>query len=193
LNESSNARFFLALKPPPAVSEQLFELAQQVSATGRLHHIDDLHMTLVFLGLANTKKLQRYKKTIGKLSAMCFTLELDVLGFWSKPGIQWCGPSKTPEGLQQLVDKLNQQLAGCGFVPEARIYRPHVTLRRKADPILAHRLEQAIEWPVQNFHLYRSLACGEVRYQRIDSWTLATEPAQAVVRKGVPKNGLADS
>jgi RNA 2',3'-cyclic 3'-phosphodiesterase len=46
----SSGRYFFALWPDRQVREALSTLSRSLSAGGRPHHPDDLHMTLVFLG-----------------------------------------------------------------------------------------------------------------------------------------------
>ncbi|MCU7960768.1 MAG: RNA 2',3'-cyclic phosphodiesterase [gamma proteobacterium symbiont of Bathyaustriella thionipta] len=173
MTESSSASLFLALKPPADVRSKILAVAHQYAVDGRLHQPQDLHLTLVFLGMSDTQTVTCYKKTIGKLSAMCFTLNLDVMDFWSKPAIQWCGPSKPPDALQQLHHGLNRRLVKCGFQPESRAYRPHVTLRRKVRSFQSVRLQQPIEWRVEHFHLFATSRAAGSRYHLLESWQLS--------------------
>jgi 2'-5' RNA ligase len=103
-----------------------------------------------------------------------FSLNLDRLGYWPRPRILWCGPSQTPQPLQQLVLDLQQGLKRCGFEPERRRYKPHITLHRKVRHAEAQALEQPIEWRAEEFVLAGSQGGGpgQTRYRILHRWAL---------------------
>ncbi|MDR2244802.1 MAG: hypothetical protein LBE15_05280 [Burkholderiales bacterium] len=43
----------------------------------------------------------------------------------------WAGPKETPAALIALVEDIHALLQPCGFTPETRPFRAHITLRRK--------------------------------------------------------------
>jgi 2'-5' RNA ligase len=77
-----------------------------------------------------------------------------------------------------LVTDLNARLAAdCGYQPDRRPFRAHITLARKvraARPIVA---VEAIAWPVTCFSLVESLSePGGARYEVLASWPLTETP-----------------
>ena len=64
-------------------------------------------------------------------------------------------------------------LEGCGFEPEQREYRPHVTLMRKAAAVKPQKLKPEITWPVSHFELMWSHnKNGALHYETLNRWPL---------------------
>ena len=172
-------RLFFGLWPDPAARGQLARLAEQFQPPGgRRHHPDDLHITLLFLGQVDDARQPCIYQAADAVQAPTFSLRLDTLGHWPRPRILWCGPSLVPEPLQRLVTDLQQGLQGCGFEPERRRYKPHVTLQRKVRHVKTHELEHCIEWQATEFALAASEggAPGESRYRILHRWPLDGPP-----------------
>ncbi|MCG7982837.1 MAG: RNA 2',3'-cyclic phosphodiesterase [Candidatus Thiodiazotropha lotti] len=172
----SDQRLFFALWPGEEVRETLMQqLAVGPQVKGHRHHPDDLHMTLVFLGQLQGRKPACIEQVAESLSGQRFELSLDHTGYWPRPKIVWIAPQSTPEPLIQLVDVLKQQLTECGFEPEQRLYKPHVTLFRKAQRISPWQLAQPIQWPVKEFVLASSNnpQPNQSRYKILQRWPLA--------------------
>jgi 2'-5' RNA ligase len=131
-------------------------------------------MTLVFLGRVAPEQLRCVRQVADSVVAYSFTLKLDRACYWKRPGISWCGPEETPKQLSQLVRDLQQGLCACGFQPEQRKYKPHVTLARKVKHAEASCLEQAIVWSPGYFVLAGSYSGPEApRYRVLNQWELA--------------------
>jgi 2'-5' RNA ligase len=79
------------------------------------------------------------------------------------------------------VADLQQGLLGCGFEPERRRYKPHVTLHRKVRHAEAGPLEQPIAWQAREFALAASEggAPGQSRYRILHRWPLGTSSEAA--------------
>lgn len=170
----AEGRHFFALWPDEGVREKLAQVARRAAARGRLHHPEDHHITLVFLGQVADGQLRCIEQTADAICGHPFTLHIDRIGYWHRPRILWAGPSQTPEPLSQLVFDLQNGLKACGFEPERRRYKPHVTLYRKVAGAKAGVIEPAIEWPVGGFVLAVSGggAPGEPRYRVLKRWLL---------------------
>ncbi len=130
-------------------------------------------MTLVFLGRVDPDRLTCVRGVAAGIRIQPFTLELAKVDYWRRPRILWCGPDAIPSSLQQLVYDLQQGLIGCGFEPENRTYKPHVTLVRRARDARVQRLEQPVVWGPREFVLAGSRS-GPVtpRYQVLHRWDL---------------------
>jgi len=139
---------------------------------GRKTHPEDLHLTLVFLGDLGVEGRACAEEVAGRIRVAPFALKLDRLGGFPRARILWCGASERPRSLLDLVQALNNGLAGCGFRPERRTFRPHVTLARKAWPLPMRGVEPPVVWPVSGFALViaRPGECPRYRVER--SWSL---------------------
>jgi 2'-5' RNA ligase len=170
----AEGRHFFALWPDQGVRERLAREARQAAAQGRLHHQEDLHMTLVFLGPVAEARLRCVEETADRIKSRPFDLHIDTIGYWPRPRILWAGPREIPEPLSQLVFDLQNGLIACGFEPERRRYKPHITLYRKAAKAHPAVIEPAIEWSVGEFVLAVSGggAPGEPRYRLLKRWPL---------------------
>ena len=165
---------FFALWPDQEVRSELTRVQQKVCGqNGRLHHPQDLHMTLVFLGRVTPEQLSCVRQVGDAVVAELFTLELERTGFWKRPRILWCGPKDTPQQLAQLVQNLQQGLCACGFQPEQRTFRPHVTLARKVKQADADCLDESLLWTPRSFVLAGSHSGSELpRYRILNQWEL---------------------
>ena len=68
-----------------------------------------------------------------------------------------CGPTETPEPLALLAADLRKNLLDSGFELESRAFQAHVTLIRKAQEPRQLPPLPAIDWPVAEFVLVRSV------------------------------------
>lgn len=185
-------RLFFALWPERKVRDRLARLArlarQYQPRGGRLHHSDDLHITLVFLGQVSAAQRPCIQQLADHIDSSAFTLRIDTIGHWPRPGILWCGPAAQPEALRYLVKALQKGLLECGFEPERRRYKPHITLHRGVrhgrldhgpkDGKLRHAetgvIDSPIEWQAGEFVLATSGggAPDQSRYRILYRWSL---------------------
>jgi 2'-5' RNA ligase len=165
---------FFALWPDLDVRLELVRLQQEMCGhNGRLHHPQDLHMTLVFLGRVAPDQLTCIKRVADTVTPTQFALKLTRTGYWKRPRILWCSPDQTPEQLSQLVADLQQGLTSCGFQPEKRDYRPHVTLARKAKQTDSCALDSSVIWRPKEFVLAGSHSGPELpRYNILKRWRI---------------------
>ncbi|MEW8028950.1 MAG: RNA 2',3'-cyclic phosphodiesterase [Candidatus Thiodiazotropha sp.] len=171
----SEQRYFFALWPDKAVRDRLSALARVSNpGEGRRHVAEDLHMTLVFLGQVAPTQRHCIEDIADDIRGVPFELSIDHTGYWSRPRIFWASPGDTPSPLAQLVADLKHGLRGCGFEPERRTYKPHVTLYRKARRAVSANLAPPIPWRVKEFVLASSANPGssETRYQVLQRWSL---------------------
>lgn len=167
-------RLFFALWPPQAVRQALLAQVQGRLPPdhGRRVHPADLHATLVFLGAVSAPRMPCIMEAAEGLDCGGFDLELDYLGYWKRPRVIWAGARRTPAVLTDRVRALQAHLQGCGFEPEPRPFRLHVTLARKARPIEEVGLESPVIWPVAGFALVESVSLpGQAnRYEVLKTW-----------------------
>jgi 2'-5' RNA ligase len=170
-------RLFFALWPNDATRSAILETRRSLPAfDGRVVHPADFHITLCFLGNVPSERRACVVEAAGGLGARAFTLTLDHTGLWSRSRILWCAPSVAPGSLCALVDGLWDSLSVCGFKPENRPYRPHVTLARKASLIPTGPLERPFSWRCNGFVLVASEPGGEPPvYRVLREWHLREE------------------
>ena len=152
-------RLFFALWPEEGLQQQLHELAGQAlkANAGRCVVAENIHLTLAFLGSVTVPDQVRYEQVASRVQGKIFTLTLDELGCFRRSGILWVGPSQIPAELLVLVRDLNQALQACGFTPESRDYRAHLTLARNVRrcPDRAS-VVSPLSWEVRHFALVQS-------------------------------------
>ncbi len=169
-----NKRLFFALRPDPQVRGQLVQLQRDYNQPGaNVHRAENLHMTLAFLGMVDQRRYETICHMASRLKESGFRLRLDHTGYWRRPKILWCAPSHTPQPLASLVTHLWDGLESCGFEPEQRAYKPHVTLMRKAATVRQQQLKSEIIWPVSHFELMWSHnKDGALHYESLNRWPL---------------------
>ena len=100
-----------------------------------------------------------------------FEITLDAVGVWPESKILWLAPMAPPPALGELEARLWDGLADRGFRVEERIYRPHVTLARRARAI--EEVVEPVRWPVRELALVESLPYGKnVHYEVLETWPL---------------------
>lgn len=123
-------RAFLGLELPEQVRFQL-SLIQPRLKLSQVLEVDDLHLTLAFLGEQPEPVLEDLHFALEALDAQPFVLHLQGTGIFGgdKPRVVWAGVSSEPalEALQAKVANCARRMgipvAGARFVP-------HVTLAR---------------------------------------------------------------
>jgi 2'-5' RNA ligase len=88
-------------------------------------------LTLAFLGRSSVQQEACYRQALSGLKFAPMALAIDQMGFWREPRILWAGLKETPAVLTALVEEIHTLLQPCGFVPETRPFRAHITLKRK--------------------------------------------------------------
>jgi 2'-5' RNA ligase len=125
-------RLFVAIPLAASVIEQLEKISMRHRVGGdglRWSTPESWHITLQFLG--NTSETQ-YECVIARLHELHVPpvpVELDELGYFDRAGILFAGVRLTPE-LLALQQRVTVATIPCGFTPEDRPYRPHITLAR---------------------------------------------------------------
>jgi 2'-5' RNA ligase len=129
-------RLFWAIELPETARDRLrvtqAELRERArGADVRWSRPEQLHLTVQFLGEADPAPILAAAQALPRPGA----LDLEVAGLGTfggrRPRVVWAGVRGPGlEALVALAGALGQAMAGVGFAPEARAYRPHVTLGR---------------------------------------------------------------
>lgn len=132
------AHFFYALRLPMEakllIRDQLTELKQHFHFSRWVHH-EDYHITLAFLGNADSRKLDDSVDFVQKALAEehIFPLTIHELGVFGKkdsPRIFWAGV-REEKRLHEIRNLVYQACTTAGFKLETRPFHPHITVARK--------------------------------------------------------------
>lgn len=124
-------RLFVAIRPPPAIREQLFGLMEGV-AGARWQDDEQLHLTLRFIGEVDGPVAEDCAAALGGVQAPGFSVALNGVGSFGSRGrvnAIWAGV-RPHDALAHLHRKIDQALVRAGLAPERRAYLPHITLAR---------------------------------------------------------------
>lgn len=154
-------RLFLGLWPAADTLAALERHAADWSwpAPARRTPPERMHITLHFLGDVPAGRLPALRKGLDLAWKGC-ELALDRLEVWPG-GIAVLEAASVPPRLARLHAALGEQLLALGVPVEARRYRPHVTLARKASGAQPPAGFQPLQWIAEpGYRLVRSLPGG---------------------------------
>ncbi len=172
---SSGQRLFFALWPAAMLQSRIFNYAQSLKiSSARFVPVDNLHMTLLFLGQVEAGQQHCLEQALNSLRLPGFELHFGQAVFRRRQRLLWLEPASRPDALLRLVAALRQIASDCGLKTESRPFLAHISLFHKlaqAPPDLA---APEFIWPVQDFALVASktLPAG-ARYRIVKKWSLA--------------------
>ncbi len=172
-------KLFFALWPDEATRQRLVEVTRGISAGGIRMPATNLHMTLVFVGYVDETTQHCMEAVAETIDMPSFVVQLDRIDSF-KQKILWAGSSNPPEALFTLQAQLDTRLAdACGYQPEARRYRPHVTLERKLKQPLQAATDEPVIWTADRFALVESITSpaqgAPPRYEPLHYWPLSPD------------------
>lgn len=154
-------RLFFALWPDDKVRNEIsqaFQSSAYSKADGQQYNLQNLHLTLHFLGNVSADQYSCVLEAAEKVKITEFALNLDKFGFFEKAKVFWLGVSDIPTELTQLHYDLGQVLSSCEYKDEDRAYTPHVTLMRKIKKIKVEENARLVSWNVNRFALLESVS-----------------------------------
>jgi 2'-5' RNA ligase len=162
-------RLFVGIPLAASVIEQLEKVSMRHRVEGdglRWSTRESWHITLQFLGSTSQTQYECIVARLRELHSAPVPIELEELGFFDRAGIFFAGVALTPE-LLALQQQVMATTTPCGFVPEDRPYRPHITLARSKGRRNAVRLDalkgkirhqpKFSRFVAEEFFLYESL------------------------------------
>jgi RNA 2',3'-cyclic 3'-phosphodiesterase len=171
-------RLFAALAIPEEIGLGL--IPRQSGLEGaRWRPLEALHVTLRFFGEVREDVARDLDAELMAVSAEPLTLELEGAGAFGEGDdfhAVWAGVAENP-GLRRLAKACEAAARRAGLAPDARRYRPHVTLAymRRASPaavaewLQANSLLKSPPIPIARFGLYASFLSGEGSRYRLEA------------------------
>jgi RNA 2',3'-cyclic 3'-phosphodiesterase len=147
-------RLFLAftINPVEPAAERMKLLQNQLRAYRiKWVSVDNFHLTLLFFGelpMQKTDSLQKLLHQVLKRSS-AFTFSLTGPGIFrnrKEPRVLWLGIEATDE-LVKLKKEIDKAVTHLGFIPDNKVFCPHLTLgrfapRQKVSPALYTALKK---------------------------------------------------
>jgi len=130
-------RLFIAINFNDGTKSRLLRLRDELSkksSGGNFSLIENMHLTLVFLGECDPGQTAIVKAVMDKVKFGPFEIAIDSIGKFAREGgdIWWAG-ARENKALTELQRELTDKLIFEGFDLEKRKYSPHITLGRKVE------------------------------------------------------------
>ena len=156
MDSDSMTRLFVALWPDPAIRHALRERRDAWDWPRGASPVDTstLHMTLHFLGGIPSERVPELRQGLA-VPFKPFSLSLGVPKLWPH-GIAVLEPHEEPPELLDLHANLSSALVALGLQPEARKFRPHVTLARRANHAVVPPEGEKLDWDISGYALVES-------------------------------------
>ncbi len=156
MTASETARLFLALWPDDGVRAAIAAHRDTWPWPAKAAPMrpEKLHLTLHFLGDVPRDRLPELRDAL-RIPLTPFTLHLGEPECWPH-GIAVLRPLDAPPPLIALRNALADVLHRLDLPVEARPYRPHITLARRAFDTPPPAPPGPIEWPVHDYVLVES-------------------------------------
>ncbi len=125
------SRLFIAIDLPEDTKDALGDL-QSGLADARWVDIDNLHLTLRFVGAASNAETGDLIEALATVSGPAVTIRFDGFGHFerrNRPTSLWISVALSP-ALGDLQRRIEAVCRAAGFAPETRRFTPHVTLAR---------------------------------------------------------------
>lgn len=144
-------RIFVAIDTSEGVRQKIrlyqTNLKNEFPGAGaRWEKPEKLHLTLKFIGDADTAKVKSILEIAEKAARETVRFDLEICGTGVFPGIRkpkilWLGVRENGGRLLNLHEKIENGLEKIGFQKEKRIFRPHITIARlrEKSPELAEK------------------------------------------------------
>ena len=156
-------RLFVAINAPRATLDGLVGLQDALrakGARGNFSRLENLHITLAFLGEYDDAEANQAAAAVEALSFSPFELSVDRVDGGSHGRDLWFAGITESQPLKALQRALTKELDARGCPYDGRSYRPHITLAREVVTSAQPWPVEPFAWPVTRVDLMRS--------QRID-------------------------
>jgi len=180
-------RLFIAVDLPESLRSLLRPLTEGMWRGAKAVPLEQLHLTLRFLGELPEPDLPQWRDCLSALSSDPFSLSLSGVGVFPNPQrarILWVGLQSGPE-LFALQNQVEAAAQGLGLPPETKPFSPHLTLARLKFPaprevaayLQRHANFASPAFEVGEFHLYSSLLSPKgAEHRKEATFKLSTKP-----------------
>ncbi len=159
-------RLFVAIDLPEEVRRELARFRREEMPGARWVPVDQLHLTLRFIGEVDDTTLLVIRQTLAEVRAPGFPLAVQVVGHFpprKAPHVLWVGAAAGAP-LVDLQGQVERGVQTAGLAAEARPFSPHITIARlrETPPHLVAEFEKrhqafaCLPFQVTAFHLYES-------------------------------------
>jgi RNA 2',3'-cyclic 3'-phosphodiesterase len=124
-------RLFVAIRPPAEIRAKLLSLMGGI-AGARWQYDDQLHLTVRFVGNADTHQADDLAAALNSIRFAPFAISLSGVGQFERKGrvdTLWAAVEPR-DTLAQLHRKVDRACVSAGFAADDRAYLPHITLAR---------------------------------------------------------------
>jgi len=168
-------RLFLALWPDDDVREQLAVQRGLWTwpAEGAVYQPGDWHVTLHFIGTVGADRVDAISSGLD-VPLEPFELRLDQPQVWPR-GVAVLCAGTVPHQLRQLHDRIGAALQALGLPVDARPYRAHVTLARRAAGAVAPQGVVPLHWRARGYALVVSTGEKGQRYRVLRQYSGRTQ------------------
>jgi 2'-5' RNA ligase len=156
----SERRLFFALWPSDRQRELLRDTLRPVLTSIEGDAVDrrNWHVTLVFIGAFSGEQVPFLQAGASEIEPDVMRLRFDRVEFWQRPKLAALMPRAVPPALESLVRSLQSLLPAFDVDPEDRLYRPHITVARRARAFETVPLTRPVDLEWQDFNLVESVA-----------------------------------
>lgn len=163
----ADRKLFFALWPSHRQREYLRDMITPVLSTVEGDNVErqNWHVTLVFIGEFPEQRIGELQVAAAGIDAGEIRLRFDTLSYWQRPKIACLHAKTVPPELERLFASLQTVVNDFGIETEDRVYRPHITVARRARAFQDLRLARPIELTWTEFELMESTSGrGSVQY-----------------------------
>lgn len=145
-------RAFIAIELPGKSIREIADLQDNLKSSGlrmRWAATGNIHLTLRFLGdipVSDTPKIEAVMKNAAN-GCRSFSLAAKGIGVFPglrKPRVLWVGLGGDTSSLEQIYNRLNDELDGIGYEKEKRPFHAHLTLARAKGALDARKISDLI-------------------------------------------------
>jgi len=151
-------RVFTQPRPDTDLRERIEAVAAPAvkRARARPVPVDNLHVTLVFVGNWPVHAREQIELVVDALDIPDAEFAFERIAYWRGPRIVSLVTEEYPDSLATYQREMSAGMAALGWTPETRPWDPHVTLGRKAQRSVRKTLEEPLVWPCRRVALVRS-------------------------------------
>jgi 2'-5' RNA ligase len=174
-------RLFVAIPLSAAFEAELKQLTARLRPTApqlRWSHPESWHITLQFLGNTSEEQYASLLPRLSELKSAPIAIEFEGLGVFERAGAFFLDVQTSP-ALAALQKKVTSATEPCGFEPENRPYRPHITLARTKSENRSRELRTLIHRAGERVHFESFLA---IEFRLYESHPSATGSRYEVKR-----------